>query len=229
MADWQNYYLGMVGVSAVLVSLVFIALALFQALAWDSGERRERSDGAWKHLLLTRMQGPDVVVLGTQTYADFMLALFLSAAALVPDGGFHAPLVGQLVIAVAGCVEIALPALSGSRTPLGRRERRWRYTMPILAMLLAIGSAVLGLVGIAAGFYGMAIAVGLLIAIGSRNAWDILIRVRGSATRESRRGERGAVDAPTDTAIPASAEPSVAIAQVGAGSDDSFAPIDTPR
>lgn len=177
LTAWRDFYLATATVSGALLGLVFVGMSLYQAIAADKNQPPLAPHSAWQHFFLGRTSGVDAVVLGTQTYIDYVYVLFISLLLLVPtSGNVHTVLVAG--ISLLGVLDSAFALFVGIRHRPHRGELAWRYLLPGAAFIGLAVSIGLTAADVSLGPYGLAAGVLLLLAAGTRNSWDIVLRVR---------------------------------------------------
>lgn len=160
--DWQNFYLLAGGASATLVGLMFVAISLGSGLY------------APQHLPgLARSLSP--------TFTYFVYVLVTAVIVLVPT--VTATVLGGLLVLVGlASLGYTLGKLPGTRERYRKREidksdLMWYLLLPVISYLLYCDAGI-GL--LKAGPRGRALDVlasasVLLLVIGVRNAWDLVI------------------------------------------------------
>lgn len=160
--SWHDFYLMIGTAAATLIGLLFVALAL-------------NAD------VVTRESNVDLRALATHTFGNFMSVLMFAVLFLIPQQvplGLGLPLLG---IGAYGLYNTARHFLKTRRKP----ARAWRtggvafrYAVPSLCYVALVIIAVSAVLGQTDGLYWLVpVMIGLIVAA-SRNAWDLLLRLR---------------------------------------------------
>lgn len=177
---WQNFYMLLGGASATLAGLMFIAISL-------GGTRRPTADErSMIQLAYSAFLSP--------TYIHFVYVLVTAVVVFVPT--LNETVFGALLVLTGlgslGYILRQLPFLR-ARYRIGSLDRSdlvWYSLMPCISYLLYLDAGI-GLLRAAAGFRtrghaldALATASVLLIVIGVRNAWDLVVYQMMRALRE---------------------------------------------
>jgi hypothetical protein len=159
---WHDFYLMIGTAAATLVGLLFVSLSL-------------NVDA------ITRPENADLRLLAAQTFAGFLNVVMLAVLFLIPrqvPPGLGLPLLG---ISGYGLYETAGRFLKTGRA----RPHGWgkggvarRFVVPALCFVALTIIAVSVLLGQTGGLYWLVPVMILLIVAASRNAWDLLLRLR---------------------------------------------------
>jgi hypothetical protein len=159
---WHDFYLMIGTAAATLVGLLFVSLSL-------------NVDA------ITRKENADLRVLAAQTFTSFLNAVMLAVLFLIPHQeplGLGLPLLG---ISGYGLYETVGRFLKTRRARLhtwGSGGVARRFVAPTLCFVALTIIAVSVLLGQTGGLYWLVPAMILLIVAASRNAWDLLLRLR---------------------------------------------------
>jgi hypothetical protein len=170
LQPWQNFYTLLGGASATLVGLMFIAISI--GSGWWTDADRPLLNASFNAFL-------------TPTFIHFVYVLVTAVVVLVPSLSEMA--LGLLLLAAGlgslGHIGRQLPFLRERfriRT-IDRSDLVWYSLMPSVGYLLYLDAGV-GLIRAAAGgtqpaqaLDALAAATILLIVIGVRNAWDLVV------------------------------------------------------
>jgi hypothetical protein len=159
---WHDFYMMMGTSAATLIGLLFVSLSL-------------NAD------MITRKENADLRVLATHTFGNFMSVLMFAVLFLIPHQvpqGLGLPLLG---IGGYGLYNTVSHLLETRRKPprvwgIGSIARR--FAIPTLCFGTLIIIAVSVLLGQTSGLYWLVPVMILLIVAASRNAWDLLLRLR---------------------------------------------------
>jgi hypothetical protein len=159
---WHDVYVTAGAASATLAGLLFVGLSLH---------------------IRTVVTHPDVRSLARVTLSAFFVVLVLSLFVLAPSGGPAGTGLEVLGIAAIGFALMLRPALDGLR---GRRSR----SLSLRMLAIRFGLSGLAHVGLAAAgaafilttdftdaFQGLLVVVVMLLLVGVRNTWDLLVTV----------------------------------------------------
>ncbi|HEV2438669.1 MAG TPA: hypothetical protein VGX97_01235 [bacterium] len=170
LQEWQNFYMLLGGASATLVGLMFIAISIVS-------RRASASERAIVQLAYSAFLSP--------TFIHFVYVLVTAAVVLVPTLS-ESVLGVLLVLAGAGSLGYLLRHLPFVREryrigTLDRSDLVWYSMMPAVCYVLYLDAGI-GLLRSAAGvpsrgqaLNALAAASVLLIVIGVRNAWDLVV------------------------------------------------------
>lgn len=159
LAGWHEFYSFAGTAAATLMGLLFVVMSLGQRLlATDEGERATRA-----------FFTPIVIFFGTV----IVVAMFM----LIPHASSGALGVLLGVIALAG---LAFMIASGAHrawriSELGVDDLFWYVVLPYLGFAVIGASGVCIWKDVAVGFYALAGAVVLMLVVGIRNLWDLVI------------------------------------------------------
>jgi hypothetical protein len=162
VTQWHDFYIMVGTAGATLVGLLFIGLTL-------NIELIRRADFA------------DLRTLAALTFNSFFYAIVFAVIFLIPD---QVPIgLGLPLLAIGGLgwlnVMFQYRRTRKSHRAWGRSTVTNRFFIPSVALLAVIVIAVSVMAGSTSGFYWLVPAMILLLASGSRNAWDLLIGLRG--------------------------------------------------
>jgi hypothetical protein len=159
---WHDFYLLVGTAAATLVGLLFVSLSLNVDV-------------------ITRKANADLRALAAQTFAGFLNVVMLAVLFLIPRQvplGLGLPLLG---ISGYGLYETVGRLLKTRRA----RSHGWgwggiarRFVFPALCFVALTIIAVSVLLGQTGGLYWLVPVMILLIVAASRNAWDLLLRLR---------------------------------------------------
>jgi hypothetical protein len=162
VAGWHEFYIMVGTAGATLVGLLFVSLSL------NANE-------------IAREENASLRVLAAQTFTSFLSVVTLAVLFLIPDQvplGLGLPLLG---ISGWGLYETIGRYVKTSR----QRPRAWgrnslarRFAVPMVCYLTLTTISVSVLLGGTGGLYWLVPAMILLLAAASRNAWDLLLRLR---------------------------------------------------
>jgi hypothetical protein len=159
---WHDFYLMIGTAAATLVGLLFVSLSL-------------NVDA------ITRPENADLRVLAAQTFTGFLNVVMLAVLFLIPHqgpNGLGLPLLG---VSGYGLYETVGRFFKTRRTQLhgwGRGGVARRFAVPTLCCVTLLIIAVLVLLGGTSGLYWLVPVMILLVVAASRNAWDLLLRLR---------------------------------------------------
>jgi len=158
LADWHDFYALIGGASATLIGAMFVVVSI--------GGR-----------FLTPERAAATRVFLTATVAHLSGALFVCASTMVPalDGRALAILVG--LGGLAGLVYAGhILFVRIWRHDIDHADRFWYAALPFAGYgVLVVAAAEIGLSRQVPGSYLLAAAVGLLLAAGIRNSWDMIV------------------------------------------------------
>jgi hypothetical protein len=159
---WHDFYLMIGTAAATLVGLLFVSLSLNVDV-------------------ITHESNADLRVLAAQTFTGFLNVVMLAVLFLIPrqvPPGLGLPLLG---ISGYGLYETVGRFLKTRRA----RPHGWsrggvarRFVVPALCFVALTIIAVSVLLGQTGGLYWLVPVMILLIVAASRNAWDLLLRLR---------------------------------------------------
>jgi hypothetical protein len=161
VAQWHDFYIMVGTASATLIGLLFIGVTL-------------NID------LIRRTDFADVLHVAALTFNSFFYPIIFAVVFLIPNispVGLGTPL---LAVGSLGLLNMLLQfrRTRGSHRVWGRSAVANRFFLPSVALLAVIAIAVSVMTGATWGFYWLVPAMILLLASGSRNAWDLLIGLR---------------------------------------------------
>jgi hypothetical protein len=159
---WHDFYLMIGAAAATLIGLLFVSLSL-------------NAD------VITRKENADLRALATHTFGNFMSVLMFAVLFLIPSQvplGLGLPLLG---IGGYGLYNTVSHLLETRRKPprawaIGGIARRFAIPTLCFGALMVIAASVL--LGRTDGLYWLVPVMIILIAAASRNAWDLLLRLR---------------------------------------------------
>jgi hypothetical protein len=160
LGPWHDFYTLLGTASATMVGLLFVAASVGSGVF--SGERR----------------APLRVFLSASVI-NFSLILAVSLIVLAPLR--NTPLAGVMIAACAmfGLTHSGLAWRDTLRDGLIKsidlEDRTWYIMLPILGYLCLAASGVILASGLVLGCQTLAVSVGLLLAVGVHNAWDITV------------------------------------------------------
>ncbi len=160
--SWHDFYLMIGTAAATLLGLLFVSLSL-------------NAD------VITRKENADLRALATHTFGSFLSVLMFAVLFLIPSQG---PLgLGLPLLGIAGYGSYS--TVSNLLRTRGKAPRAWgrggvarRFAVPLLCYGILIVIAVSVLQGRTSGLYSLVPVMILLILSASRNAWDLLLRLR---------------------------------------------------
>jgi hypothetical protein len=159
---WHDFYMMIGTASATLVGLLFVSLSI-------------NAD------TITRPENADLRVLAAQAFTGFLNVIMLAVLFLIPDQGPHGLGLPLLGISGYGLYETAGRFLKTRRA----RPRPWskgsitaRFSVAAICFMSLIVIAVSVLLGHTGGLYWLVPVMIVLIVGASRNAWDLLLRLR---------------------------------------------------
>lgn len=162
VAGWHDFYMMIGTAAATLVGLLFVSLSL-------------NADA------IIRKENADLRALATHTFGIFLSVLMFAVLFLIPDQGppgLGLPLLG---VGAYGLANATKNLVRAEKTParvwgLGGVGRR--FALPTLCYCALLAIAVSVLLGSTGGLYWLVPVMILLILAASRNAWDLLLRLR---------------------------------------------------
>jgi hypothetical protein len=163
LAEWSDFYTAVATISATLVGLLFVALALRPEVMRDDGPAGLR-------------------VWSGQTFHSFLVVLVVGLIALIPDDSRTTLVITLGIVGVQGIVRVALDLRRARRDP----DPHWsslpaltRFVSPTIAYLLCLWLT-------QAFWRGDIDAVGWLVAVvfllmmsAASNCWDLLKAIGG--------------------------------------------------
>jgi hypothetical protein len=159
---WHDFYLMIGTAGATLVGLLFVSLSI-------------NADA------ITRPENGDLRVLAAQAFTSFLNVVMFAVLFLIPDQGPHG--LGLPLLGISGF---------GLYETLGRFQktrhasaRLWskggitgRFYVPTICYLSLTVIAASVLLGQTSGLYWLVPVMIMLLVAASRNAWDLLLRLR---------------------------------------------------
>jgi Zn-dependent protease with chaperone function len=163
--DWHDFYMMVGTAAATLIGLLFVSLSL-------------NAD------IVIRKENADLRALATHTFGSFMSVLMFAVLFLIPrqvPAGLGLPLLG---IGGYGLYNTVCHFLEARHKPAYTRKISrgitLRFGVPILCFGTLLIIAVFVLFGGTSILYWLVPVMILLIVSASRNAWDLLLRLRES-------------------------------------------------
>jgi modulator of FtsH protease len=163
---WHDFYLMIGAAAATLVGLLFVSLSL-------------NID------VITREANADLRVLAAQTFTGFLNVVMLAVLFLIPrqvPPGLGLPLLGISGYGLCETVGRFLKTRRARPHGWGRGGIARRFVVPALCFVALTIIAVSVLLGQTGGLYWLVPVMILLIVAASRNAWDLLLRLREPPT-----------------------------------------------
>jgi hypothetical protein len=163
---WHDFYLMVGTAAATQVGLLFVSLSL-------------NAD------VITRKENADLRVLAGQTFASFLNVVMLAVLFLIPSQGplgLGLPLLGISGYGLYETVGRFLKTRRARPHVWGRGGVARRFVIPTLCFVTLLIIAVSVLLGQTGGLYWLVPVMILLIVAASRNAWDLLLRLREPPT-----------------------------------------------
>ncbi|HEU5431022.1 MAG TPA: hypothetical protein VFU81_05130 [Thermomicrobiales bacterium] len=158
LAEWRDFYTAVAGISATLVGLLFVALALRPEVMRDDGPAGLR-------------------VWSGQTFHSFLVVLVVGLIALVPDESRLTLVITLAIVGVQGIVRVALDLRRARRDP----DPQWssapaliRFVSPTVAYLLCLWLAQAIWRGDVDALGWLVAVVFLLMMSAASNCWDLL-------------------------------------------------------
>jgi len=163
VTQWHDFYIMVGTAAATLVGLLFIGLTL-------------NID------LIRRSEFADVQTLATLTFNGFFYAIIFAVVFLIPD---QVPIgLGLPLLSLGGLgglnVLVQFRRTRKSHRVWGHSTVSSRFFWPFMLLLAVVVIAISVITGATWGFYWLVPVMILLLATGSRNAWDLLISLRAS-------------------------------------------------
>ncbi len=166
ISAWHDFYLMIGTAAATLVGLLFVSLALNVEM-------------------ITREASSDLRELATHTFTIFISVLMFAVLFLIPS---QAPLGLGLPLLGIGAYGLGTTAshFLGARPQARRKQSRLRggssiairFAVPALCFVTLMIIAASVLLGRTNGLYWLVPVMSLLLVAASRNAWDLLLRLR---------------------------------------------------
>jgi hypothetical protein len=163
---WHDFYLMIGTAAATLVGLLFVSLSLNVDV-------------------ITREANADLRVLAAQTFTSFLNVVMLAVLFLIPrqgSPGLGLPLLGISGYGLYETVSRFLKTRRARPHAWGRGSVARRFAVPTLCFVTLMLIAVSVLTGQTDGLYWLVPVMILLIVAASRNAWDLLLRLREPST-----------------------------------------------
>jgi hypothetical protein len=158
LADWHDFYLVLATASGTLISAKFVVASIAGRVV-----RKARAE--------------QIGLFITATVFHLSIALLISTLVMVPT--LTRPVFGVL----AGIGGLGFASRSGfwirRASEIEGSDRIWYAAIPVIGYTLVVVAAALIVDGRAAGLDALALALGLLVAAGIRNAWDMIIFIVG--------------------------------------------------
>jgi hypothetical protein len=165
LRDWHDFYQLTGTAAATLVGLTFVAASLGAGIAsLGTAELVRASLRAWV--------SPTLIHFGS------VLVIAGIVNAPIPTCGWLAGLLtgsGLVGFAYAGVTSVLLWRHHRRRTRVPREEWLFQVALPVVGYLLIVGTAVDLSARGSGTLAGLAVAVGLLLALGMRNAWGVML------------------------------------------------------
>jgi hypothetical protein len=158
LSEWQGFYSAVAGVSATLVGLLFVGLALNPSIMADRSPAGLRT---W----------------AGQTFHSFLMVLTIALVALIPDpgpSGFGIPLA---IIAGLGLLRLAQDALRVRSDPDPEwhgRQSILRFAFPVAGHAIALWVGLETMFGNGDSVGWLVAAIFLLMMNATANCWDLL-------------------------------------------------------
>ncbi|HET7095123.1 MAG TPA: hypothetical protein VFI22_16650 [Thermomicrobiales bacterium] len=163
LGEWNDFYTAVAGVSATLVGLLFVALALRPEVMRDDGPSGLR-------------------VWSGQTFHNFLVVLVVGLIALIPDDSRNTLVITLAIVGAQGIVRVALDLRRARRDP----DPRWssagalmRFVSPTIAYLLCLWLAQAFWRGDGDALGWLVAVVFLLMMSAASNCWDLLKAIGG--------------------------------------------------
>jgi hypothetical protein len=163
---WHDFYMMVGTAAATLIGLLFVSLSL-------------NID------VITREGNADLRVLAAQTFTGFLNVVMLAVLFLIPDqvpAGLGLPLLGISGYGLYETVGRFLKTRRARPHGWGRGGVARRFVVPTLCFVALTVIAVSVLLSHTGGLYWLVPVMILLIVAASRNAWDLLLRLREPST-----------------------------------------------
>jgi hypothetical protein len=169
--EWQVFYATVAAACATLTGLLFVALSMNVDI-------------------LSREENTELMLVARQTFAEFLLVLMVALIFLVPRLG---PLgLGVALLSLGGAWTFSL-GKSFWETALQRKVRPdvgyflRGFGLSLAGCLGVVAVALVVLLGYTEALYGLVFMLAALLASASRNAWFLLVQVRGRASKDVQR------------------------------------------
>lgn len=160
-SEWRDFYVILATAAATLLGAMFVVASI-------AGR------------VVRKARAVQVGAFFTATVFHLGVVLFACALAMVPT---LTPLAFGIIIGVGGLAGLAIASRAGlwigRATNVERTDRLWYAALPMVSYVLIVVAAALMVDGVASGLGALALALGLLIAAGIRNAWDMIIFIVG--------------------------------------------------
>ena len=158
---WHDFYIVLATVSGTLIGAMFVVASIARPVI-----RRARAE--------------QVGTFFTATVFHLSLVLLICALVMVPT--LTPPAFG-IIVGISGLAGLGFAGRTGlwiRRAPnLDGSDRIWYAAMPVIGYILVGVAAVLIVAGRTASLETLALALGVLVAAGIRNAWDMIIFIVG--------------------------------------------------
>jgi hypothetical protein len=158
LAAWSDFYTAVAGISATLVGLLFVALALRPRIMADAGPAGLR-------------------VWSGQTFHSFLVVLVLGLIALIPDDDATTLIITLVIIGGQGLARAGLDLRRARRDP----DPQWssgraltRFVAPVLAYFISLWAAWALWQGDLGALGWLVAVVFLLLLNATSNCWDLL-------------------------------------------------------
>lgn len=159
--DWHDFYIALASVSGTLIGAMFVVASI-------AGR------------IIRRARAEQIGTFFTATIFHLSIVLLICALIMVPT---LTPLAFSIAVGISGLTGLGF----ASRTGLWIRralniegsDRIWYAGVPVVGYVLIVAAAALTLEDMPIGLETLALALGLLVAAGIRNAWDMIIFIVG--------------------------------------------------
>jgi hypothetical protein len=161
VSGWETFYLLTGTAAATLIGLLFVAISVGREAVEAKATR-------------------DLALFGALTFNCFFYVLVISILFLIPDLNrvwLGLPLTFLGGLALIGALVQWRQARIIPSDHLGTRVSS-RFGVPVLSLLLIVAIGLLTLLGVDGALYGLVVAVILLLASASQNAWALLMLER---------------------------------------------------
>ena len=158
LAEWHDFFAAVAGVSATLVGLLFVALALNPAVMADDGPAGLRT---W----------------AGHTFHSFLLVLVIALVVLIPDLGPLALGLPLLILGVWGVARVIVEARQVRSDPAPEWHGRpllTRFASPLAGYAIAVWVGIQVLRGDADAVGWLVATVFFLMMSAAGNCWDLL-------------------------------------------------------
>ena len=159
---WHNFYMLAGGASASLMGLVFVAASL--------GARFADADSVASSV--RTFVSPIIIHLSAVLVIAMLVMIPIHTTASL---GVYLALGGVAGLVYAGATGVHLWQHHRGRTRVKRADWVWRVLLPAISYLMISGAAVRLLLRASSLPEGLAIAVIVLLLLGIRNTWDLLL------------------------------------------------------